>query len=124
VTSGARRDSPIPASLDRRIREAEQRLAGRQRSTGVHAAAVGRNLREGLSSPITLLIAAGTGFALGQFSKRKRAEARADSDPPRARLSIFAMLMEALTLAPTVMAMLPALRREPSRESEPAGEAP
>ena len=83
-----------------------------------------RNLREGLSSPITLLIAAGTGFALGQFSKRKRAEAHADSDPPRARLSIFAMLMEALTLATTVMAMLPVLRREPARESEPAGEAP
>lgn len=124
MTSIARRDSPMPASLNRRIREAEQRLAGRQRSTGVHAAAVGRNLREGLSSPITLLIAAGAGFALGQLSKRKRAQARADSDPPRARVSIFAMLMEALPLATTVMGMLPALRREPARESEPAGDAP
>jgi hypothetical protein len=124
VTPAARHDSPLPAPVARRIHEVEQRLAGRQRLTGVHAAAVGRNLRQGLSSPFTLLIAAATGFALGQLSKRNRAAARADGDPPRPRRSIVAALMDALTLATTVMTMLPALRRKPHRESATAGTAP
>jgi hypothetical protein len=114
----------MPASLDRRIRETEQRLADRQRSAGVHAAALDRTLREGLSSPITLLIAAGAGFALGQFSRRRRARACPDGEPPRAGRSILAALMEALTLASTVMAMLPARRREPAGETGPARDAP
>jgi hypothetical protein len=123
MMTSTRRDPPIPASLDRRIRQAEQRLADRQRSTGVHAAALGRTLRGALSSPVTLLIAAGAGFALGQFSKRRGARACPDGDPPRAGRSIFATLMEAITLASTVMAILPARRREPARQTGPAREA-
>jgi hypothetical protein len=122
--STTNRDSTRPAPLNQRIREAEQRLAGRQRSIGFRAAALGRNLREKLSSPITLLVAVGAGFAIGQFSKRKRAEPRADSDPPSTRPSIFATLMDAFTLATTVMAMLPAIRRQPVRDTEATGETP
>ena len=124
MTSVAHRESAKPAPLGTRIREAEQRLADRQRSTRVRAAALGRALHDGLSSPITLLVAAGAGFTLGQFSKRKRAQTRADADPPPARPPRFAALMDALSLVTTVMAMLPALRREPARDSSTAGEAP
>ena len=122
--STANRNSTRPASLNQRIREAERQLAGRQRSIGFRAAALGRSVRENLSSPIALLVAAGVGFAIGQFSKRKSAEPHAGTDPPSARPSIFATLMDAFTLASTVMAMLPAIRREPARDTEATGETP
>ena len=118
------RDSTRPAPLNQRIREVEQQLAGRQRSIGFRAAALARNLREKLSSPITLLVAAGAGFAIGQFSKRKRAEPHTGTDPANTRPSIFATLMDAFSLATTVMAMLPAIRREPVRDPEATGETP
>lgn len=122
--SAAHRDSARPASLNQRIRESERQLAGRQRSLGLRAGALRRNLRQNLGSPIALIIAAGAGFAVGQFSKRKRAEAAPRSDPPSDRPSLFATLMDALTLATTVMAMLPAMRREPARDTATAGETP
>jgi hypothetical protein len=121
--STASRNSTIPAPLNQRIREAEQQLAGRQRSLGICTAALGRNLRETLSSPLTLVVAAGAGFAIGKFSKRKRAEPRAERDPPSARPSIFVTLIDAITLAGTLVAMLPAIRREPVRATEATGDA-
>jgi hypothetical protein len=81
-------------------------------------------LRETLSSPLTLLVAAGVGFAIGKVSKRKSAKPHADSAPPSVRPSIFATLLEAFTLASTVMAMLPAMRRAPVRDTEATGETP
>lgn len=73
---------------------------------------------------MAFLVAAGVGFAIGKFSKRKSAKAHAECDPPSVRPSIFATLMEAITLASTVMAMLPARRREPARDFEATGETP
>jgi hypothetical protein len=73
---------------------------------------------------MAFLVAAGVGFAIGKFSKRKRAEPHADSAPASVRPSIFATLMEAITLASTVMAMLPARRREPARDFEATGKTP
>jgi hypothetical protein len=122
--STADRDSPRPTSLNQRIRQTEQQLAGRQRSIGLRAAALGRGVREKLSSRTALLVAAGTGFAIGQFSKRKNAKAHFDSGPPSARTSIFATLMDAFALASTVMAFLPVIRRAPVRDTEAAGETP
>lgn len=77
-----------------------------------------------LSSPITLLVVAGAGFAIGQFSKRKGAELPASCETASARPSIFAMLMDGLTLTGTVMALLPAMRRKPASDIEAAGETP
>lgn len=121
--STANRNSTRPASLNQRIREAEGQLAGRQKSIGFRTAALGRNLRETLSSPMAFLVAAGVGFAIGKFSKKRSAEPHADRAPVSVRPSIFATLMEAITLASTVMAMLPAIRREPVRDTEATGEA-
>jgi hypothetical protein len=120
----ADRKAREPVSLDRRIREVEVRLAGRQAAIGSRSAALGRNVRESLGSPIALLAAAGAGFAIGQFSKRKRAEPHADSAPASTRPSILATALDALTLATTVMALLPAMRRAPARDPERTGEMP
>jgi hypothetical protein len=124
VTSALNHDSTGPVSLDERIRQTERQLAGRQSSIGVRAAALGRSVRENLSSPIALLVAAGAGFAIGQYSKRKKAEPTAESEPSSVRPSIFATLMDAITLATTVLAMFPAMRREPPGEAGAAGEMP
>lgn len=115
--STANRDSTIPRSLNQRIYDVEQHLAGRQRSIGIRAGALGRDLREKLISPSGLLVAAGAGFAIGHFSKRKSRESHPAGEPASARPSIFATLLDGFTLAGTVMAMLPALRRR-----QPAGD--
>ena len=116
----ASRDRARPVSLNQRIRETEHQLADRQRSVGLRAAALRRSFRAGLGSPITLLVAGGVGFAVGQFSKRKLRAPHAGTALPGARPSFVATLLEAFTLATTVMAMLPARRRGPPCDVAPA----
>jgi len=111
-------------SLDKSIGEVEQRLADRRGSIGVRYRALGVNLREKLGSPIAFLIAAGTGFALGQFSKRKSAKSDLDSGTGRGRVWTFAMLLDAFSLASTVMAMLPVLRHARAHDAAGTDNAP
>lgn len=118
--STANSDSTRPASLDRRIRETEDRLARRRETVGFRAASLGRNLREKLSSPLAVLVAAGAGFAIGHFSRCNTAQTQADGDSGTPRQSVFATLLEAFTLASTVIAMLPVLRQEPADETRAA----
>ena len=114
-------DSTRPATLNQRIRLAERQLAERQRSIGICIGALGRNLREILRSPLTVLVAAGAGFGLGQFSKRQRQEPAPESEPVSARPSLFATLLDAFTLASSVMAMLPPLRRRFASDDDATG---
>lgn len=108
-------------SVNARIREVERRLASGHVSLAVDVAALSRNLREKLTSPLMLLAVAGTGVAIGYFSQRKcapRSGHGSNSGPPRASRSIFPMLMEGLTLASTIIAMFPRLRVQPTDRAE------
>ena len=116
------RKSPAPSpagSLDRQISDVEERLALRRQSSKVHASALGQRLRDKLSSPVTLLIAAGVGFAAGHFNPFRKSGASARVDESGAgRHRLLATIMEALSLAGTLMAMLPAI--EAARKPEPS----
>lgn len=122
MTPDAGRESGPRVSLERRIREVEARLADRQRAVGAGAAALESGVRAAMTSPLALLAAVGAGFAIGQYSKRRRAAPQVASGPAVVRPSIFATLMEVLTLASTVMAILPALRRRPEEGADAAGD--
>jgi hypothetical protein len=110
------------ATLNQRIRAVESRLGRRQRSVRLHAAGLHQNLREKLSNPVALLLAVGAGFALGQFTRHKRIEETASGDLAPASPSLFARLMEVLSLVSTIMALFPANRSGPLPETEGNGE--
>lgn len=105
-----------PGSLNRRVSDVEQRIAGRQKAFGERALTVLGSVREKLSSPVTLLLAVGGGIGLGYFMRHKMETAsnRTRSPAPEAvavRPSIFATLLDAFTLVSTVLAMVPSFRR-------------
>ena len=95
-------------SLDRQIGDAERRLARRRHSSSMHAAALAQRLRDAVSSPIALLLAAGVGFAASQLSLLRKTEPpeRVDAGGAGGH-SLLATIMEGLGLAGTLMAMLP-----------------
>lgn len=104
------REPAMSAPLKLRIRAAERQLAERRADVRSHSAALGRSARASLGSPAALLAGVGAGFALGLFTRRRRASSpRPPIELPTARPSIFASLLDAVTLVSTVMALFPAL---------------
>ena len=108
------REPAMTAPLRVRIRAMERQLAGRQSAVRSHAVALGRGARASLGSPAALLAGVGAGFALGLFTKRDRSRPRSPPPPApveatAARPSIFASLLDAVTLVTSVMALFPAL---------------
>ena len=121
-------------SLDHEIHQIESRLRARRSLTTLHAEALQRSLREKLSSPLALAAAAGAGFAAGHFgvfrkkSVAEEIEDRIDDRPARERPGIdypglLSQIMNGLSLASSIMAMLPRQQAEPGYETEPAGAA-
>ena len=101
---------PAPAdSLDQQILDVELRLMQRRRSSRQHGAALRQRLRDTLSSPLMLLVAAGVGFALGPWSWRRKA-APSVAQGAGGGPSLLSTIMKALTLAGAVMAILPAAK--------------
>jgi hypothetical protein len=88
----------------------------------LHAAGLHKDLREKLSNPVALLLGVGAGFALGQFTRHQRVEESASGDLAPAGPSLFARLMEILSLVSTIMALFPPNRSEPLPEPEGNGE--
>lgn len=102
-----------PITTRAHIGEIERRLEQRRSSAGNHASQLGENLRDSLSSPQALLGAAGVGFALSEMAGRKPGSSGAvaghtDANQQRpANTSSVATVMEALSLAATLLALLP-----------------
>lgn len=116
-------------SLDGEIDAIELQMREHRAASTLHAAAVVSGLRAKISSPGALLVAAGAGFAAGYFGvfrKRdcaaearqheERAQERAEelADEHRKRggrgidsASLLNQIMQGLSLAGTIMTMLP-----------------
>lgn len=118
MNNGIRRALRVfwPITMRARIDEIERRLEQRRSSARDHASQLGENLRDSLSSPQALLSAAGVGFALSEMAGRKpgnpgssgAAECHGDAGQQRpANTSSVATVMEALSLAATLLALLP-----------------
>ncbi len=122
-------------SLDHEIGDIERRIRGRRAAATLHAAAVEQGVREKLSSPIALAVAAGAGFAAGHWGvfRKRSVEERADdiadeiaeaghdaaNEVKSARRGIdgpglLTQIMNGLSLASSIMAMLP--RQESGRD--------
>jgi hypothetical protein len=69
--AGNRPNTSQPVSLAARIRQAERQVANRQRGVGVQAGRLVRQVHQQMTAPGTLLLAVGTGFILGELTKRQ-----------------------------------------------------
>lgn len=63
-------DSKSRGSLRQQIRSAAKQVAEHRRGVSLHRAALGARFREKLTSPYTLLFAAGTGFVIAEFTSQ------------------------------------------------------
>lgn len=129
-------------SLDDEIGAIELDMREHRAASTVHAAALESGLRDKISTPGALLAAAGAGFAAGYFGvfrKRDRAaEIRRDAERAEERAeeefadrrrkrgrgidsaSLLNQIMQGLSLAGTIMAMLP--KHDRARDSDEATE--
>ena len=114
-------------SLDSRIQRAEQRIAKRRLVLVARASDVNGKVRGKLGSPLLMLGAAGIGFVFAQFRRRRSRDERGRRDRPEVVMkpSVFASLTDALTLATTLLAMMPLIRSKAKEGvQEATGELP
>ena len=123
IEAGEHRDENAKP-LKAEIAEVEARLSERWKDTRIHATALGNDLREKLSSPYTLIGAAGVGFGIAWYyhHREPRVEREARPDPRRTEpdqgASMMATLLNGLNLAGMIISMLPANATSGSGETE------
>jgi hypothetical protein len=113
IEAGEHRDErqkPIKSE----IAEIEARLLQRWADTRLHASVVGNSLRDKLTSPYTLIGAAGVGFGIAWYyqqrdppPKVKKPEPRRDSSGPDEGVSMLTTILNGLNLAGMVISMFP-----------------
>ena len=118
-------------SLNDRIRRTEKRIADRRLILAARTSDVTGKMRGTLASPLLMIGAAGAGFVLAQFHRRrdrdgrKRKRERDDRPEVVMKPSIFASLTDALTLGTTLLAMMPLIRSKAKEGvQEATGEVP
>ena len=120
-------DSETIESLDSRIHRTEQRIAKRRLVLVARASEVNGKVRGKLSSPLLMLGAAGIGFVFAQFRRRRSRDERDRGERQEVTMkpSIFATVTDALTLATTLLAMMPLIRSKAKEGvQEATGEVP
>lgn len=106
------------ALLDQKIAELERRLQGNRRLSKQRSHALVKGIRDSFTSPLALLIAAGTGFAAHRFDLLHRP--KPDSNSPAATGASDSLLdgmIRAFSLAATVVALLPDAAPSPADEA-------
>ena len=123
IEAGEHRDENTKP-LKAEIAEVEARLAQRWTDTRIHASAVGNDLRGKLSSPYTLIGAAGVGFGIAWYYQQRepRTEREPRPDPRRTEpdqgASMMTTLLNGLNLAGMIISMFPTNATSGSGETE------
>ena len=125
IDKAAVRKPDKPASLQQRIKRTEERISDRRAALALRTADVNAKVRKSLSSPLLIIAAAGAGFVFAQFRKKRRPEKEDRREPVVVKPSIFASITDALTLATTLLAMMPLIRSKAKEGvQEATGEVP
>jgi hypothetical protein len=125
--AAAEKSAKSVESLDDRIERAERRIAKHRLVLAARTGDVTGKVRGKLGSPMLVVIAAGAGFLFAQFRKRRGKDEVDRRDRPEVvmRPSMFATLTDALTLATTLLAMMPLIRSKAKEGvQEATGEVP
>ncbi|HRQ57567.1 MAG TPA: hypothetical protein PLN31_09115 [Azoarcus taiwanensis] len=96
---------PDDASLDLQIRRIEQRLNRHRVSSKAHRARFRWQLREGMTSPLMLLLASGLGFALGASSGSKPAPTSSHAGPRAEGIRLLSTMVSMVSLAGSVVTL-------------------
>ena len=112
-------------SLDSRIHRAEERIAKRRLVLVARTSDVNGKVRAKLGSPLLMMGAAAIGFVFAQFRRGRAPEERRDRPEVVMKPSVFASITDALTLATTLLAMMPLIRSKAKEGvQEATGEVP
>jgi hypothetical protein len=110
MTTDLRSPTPLPSSLNDRIREAGCRLQNQRRLVRVRGAALGRTLHHRITDPAVLLWAGGLGFLLGELTRRPTPQPRGTDRPSDSGHPFFESVLNLIKLvngARTLFAALP-----------------
>jgi hypothetical protein len=94
------------ASLDHKIRMVEQRLMRRRASSRVRLATFRWQLRDRMTSPLALLLAAGIGFAMGGSKGSGSAQYAAEAPPGAGGAQFLSTMLSMVSLTGSVMTLL------------------
>jgi hypothetical protein len=113
-------------SLTAQIKDAERELLNRQRRVDVRTATLVRKIHQQMTAPATFLLAGGTGFILGELTKRQTAKSRGAADKPHT--SETTPLRTALNLMTSIQTLYTALPLawmiKSFHQPGPSGQAP
>ncbi len=122
------RDNHAQASLMTRIAETERRILDQRTLVRLRAALLDRRIRAQLTSPTTLLLAAGAGFATGILTDRRTAEFEGRSrgtDASRAPgHSVLETALTVFTLVSSVLRVMPSVAKSLSNGVDVPGNMP
>lgn len=121
-------DNRSQASLMTRIAETERRILDQRSLVRLRAALLDRRIRAQLTSPTTLLLAAGAGFATGILTDRRTAEFEGrsrGSDASRAPgHSVLDTALTVFTLVSSVLRVMPSVAKSFSSGADAPGNTP
>jgi hypothetical protein len=122
------RDNPAQMSLTTRITETERKILDQRSLVRLSAALLDRRIRAQLTSPTTLLLAAGAGFATGILADRRTAEFKECSrsvDESRAPAhSALDTALTVFTLVSSVLRVVPSVAKSLSSGADVPGNTP
>ncbi len=97
------------ALLDQKIAELEQRLQRDRAVSRLRTKALKQGMHDSLTSPLALLLAAGSGFAAHRFDLFHKPKSRdtATAAAPAAPDSLLDGMVRAFTLAASLVALMP-----------------
>lgn len=95
---------PDDASLDQQIRMVEQRMMRRRAASKARLALFRSQLRDRMTSPLVLLLAAGVGFAMGP-SKGSKSASSAEAPPRADGVRLLSTIVSWVSLTGSVMTL-------------------
>ena len=101
------RDDQPRIPLGKQIDDVEGRLYRRRLDARNHAAKLGIGLRGKLASPLTLVGAAGLGFGVAWFYRRRKPDDKPAVENDKQPTSVLATIMSTLNFAGMVVSMFP-----------------
>ncbi|MGL1833640.1 hypothetical protein ACKVEX_08540 [Rhodocyclaceae bacterium SMB388] len=96
---------PDGASLDQQIRIVEQRMIRHRASSKARLVLFRAQLRDRMTSPLALLLAAGVGFAMGPSRVSKHAQPPAEAPPRADGVQLLSTIVSWVSLTGSVMTL-------------------
>lgn len=96
-----------PTSLSVKIKDAERQVLNRQRKIGVGTDTLVRKTQQQMTTPVSLLLASGIGFILGELTKRETSKIRGTTDKPRVEASPLTTALNLVSSIQTLYTALP-----------------